>query len=298
MAFRPERLASGRRCAKRRDPARRHEMARAIRTVLTLLLLAAGCGSETPDIDVDAGGTDGDSDTDVDADSDTDSDADTDGDTDGDSDSDTDSDTDTQLSDCEMSAVIEPEVECCPDPPPAGCDESDWAFLTPPHDSYFGCCTQDLGVAYWCQNGDLHESACDQTCTYTGVYMDCAATANTCATPIYVTSYPDSWDGDWTDFGNSFTPQGGCGDGGGGEDVWFAIRVPAGGAVTAVEATASDATLRLVESCSAETCVEFAEEPEALTIENGGGEPAFFHLVASEDASNAVTAISFDFTLE
>jgi hypothetical protein len=62
------------------------------------------------------------------------------------------------------------------------------------------------------------------------------------------------------------------------------------------ETSSSDVTLREIENCGDDTCVDFAEDPETLTFDNPGEQAIYVHLAASEDSSNTVMALSFDFT--
>ena len=158
-------------------------MKTAMLVLLCLGLAASACSSDSPGFtagtDTD---TDSDSDADTDADSDTDGDSDSDADggadagTDTDADSDTDTDTDSDVpSPCEEAAAADPEnFVCCPDAPPADCEEATWAFSPIEGDpAYYGCSTQDLTTAIWCGDDGFTSVPCDGDCEYTGDYMDC-----------------------------------------------------------------------------------------------------------------------------
>jgi len=76
---------------------------------------------------------------------------------------------------CELLAATKPGVVCCPDPPPGDCDDGSWDWSN--HDSYYGCCTQDLVNVVWCGDGQLADYSCEpDICTLIGSsYMDCGA---------------------------------------------------------------------------------------------------------------------------
>ena len=155
--------------------------------VLTILILcvavALGCSDKAPVFNT--GGTDGDSDSDSDSDSDNDSDSDSDGDTDTDADTDTDVDTDTDtdtsppLTDCEVEALTNPDMICCPDVLPGDCNPTSWSWSS--EDQWYGCCTGDLGTAVYCgeDQGVYYEEAdCDgegDVCGYVASedWLDC-----------------------------------------------------------------------------------------------------------------------------
>ncbi len=126
--------------------------------ILTILMLcvafALGCSDNAPVFNT--GGTDSDSDSDSDSDGDTDSDTDSDTDTDTDSDTDSDSDTDTDtdtdtgdpLTDCEVEALTNSNMICCPVMLPGDCNPMSWNWSS--EDQWYGCCTGDLGTAVYC----------------------------------------------------------------------------------------------------------------------------------------------------
>ena len=117
-----------------------------------------------------------------------------------------------------------------------------------------------------------------------------------CEQVIYVDTYPLTWSGLWTDFTGTFSGGTNCGDGGGGEDIWFVVRIPAGLSVGVAETTSSNVTLREVDSCNANSCVQSAENPEVLQILGTSSSDSYAYLVVSEAAANTVNALSLSFT--
>ncbi|HUT77745.1 MAG TPA: hypothetical protein VM285_08675, partial [Polyangia bacterium] len=111
-------------------------------------------------------------------------------------------------------------------------------------------------------------------------------------------AYPAVWNGAWSNFGNTFTPSNNsCGDGGGGDDVWFVIHVPAGHSVTATETTTSNVTLRLVAECGATTCLAFAQNPETMTFTNATTTDRLVYLVVSRATGDVTNNFSLSFTM-
>jgi agmatine deiminase len=75
--------------------------------------------------------------------------------------------------DCEVAALIEPGVVCCPDAPPADCAAGSWSWS--PEDSYYGCCTADLKNMIYCDGATYNDWDCTGTCGFItdGPFVDC-----------------------------------------------------------------------------------------------------------------------------
>jgi agmatine/peptidylarginine deiminase len=73
---------------------------------------------------------------------------------------------------CELVALSDPGLVCCPEGMAQDCDADTWSFT--PHDSYYGCCTPDMTVSIWCEGGEFVSVECAGTCGYvSGGYIDC-----------------------------------------------------------------------------------------------------------------------------
>jgi hypothetical protein len=117
---------------------------RPLLVVCLIVALVAGlpcCGDD----DDSGNGGDTDTDTDSDTDTDTDTDSDTDTDTDSDTDTDTDTDSDTETDTYEDGTII------CDPYPPTECSQ----LGDTPQEQYEGCCSPDLSVVYYCEEGIL-----------------------------------------------------------------------------------------------------------------------------------------------
>ena len=173
--------------------------------LLLVALVAEGCGENPSPIDfsIDAGqdgssdgendsdddddnndndddndDSGGDSDSDADSDSDTDVDSDSDADSDSDTDTDTDTDSDTdEMTECEIEALNNEAMVCCPYPLPTDCEEPTWDFSPMESPDFYGCCTGDLSEAIFCYDGfqqkDCGEGVCGLTGSYGQEFLDC-----------------------------------------------------------------------------------------------------------------------------
>ncbi len=252
------------------------------------------------DIDTDTDSdSDADSDSDTDADADTDSDTDTDTDTDTDSDSDTDTDTDTDTlppTPCELAAQLEPDLVCCPAPPPSGCSAADWSFSpVSSNPDYYGCCTEDLSQMVMCSDSSVGFYDCTNSCALESPSVGVNCRNNSCRYPQVITTYPNTVGVDWSDFGNTFAPDN-CGAGS--DDAWFLIFVPAGSTVQVDETiTAAQVNLRKVLDCAATTCLEYDNTPpETLAYTNTGGVDTYGYLVVSS-VNNTDASLQFSLTM-
>lgn len=231
---------------------------------------------------------DTDTDTATDTEVDTDSFAETDPQPDSDtaSESDFETDTETELdtgtgdvpTPCEQAVESDQAMECCPPNPPTACYNANWAFSE--HDNAYGCCTQDLLQYVYCGgpwNLWIQKEECDSRCAVQKDNSDqpigigCVPIDGyDCQHPVNIDHYPQVWSGQWSDFGNTFSPGNDCGSAG--DDIWLLIEVKAGESVTATEITGSEVVLRRVPSCQNSNCSGYADmEPETLVLKNSTG---------------------------
>jgi len=103
---------------------------------------------------------------------------------------------------------------------------------------------------------------------------------NSCEWPLSITAIPFGWSGDWDDFGGTFTPSN-CGNGSGGDDIWFKVTIPAGRSILVQETGTSNTTVRLVADCDTNSCLDYSENPEELTVPNTTAAERVVYIVIS-----------------
>lgn len=143
---------------------------------------------------------------------------------------------------------------------------------------------------------NVTERALPDACAETDDDHDTAGQG--CGFGVDVSEFPFSWSGNWSDYDNTFFPgpQSPCGDETGFRDVWFTVQIPTAGTLLITENTDSNVTIRVTFDCVNLECIDFAEEPEFLSIPSLDVE-AELHVVVSEVGGNSVDELEMNFEL-
>ena len=132
--------------------------------------------------------------------------------------------------------------------------------------------------------------------TDTGTDTDTGLIANNCTQPINVPSVGGTFDGSFSDYGDSFSQSNPAGCGDGVRDVWFMVSMPGKSMVTVSESTAAEVVIREVADCLVTTCVGFSDTVEQYHIENKANVPKILYVVVSKSPASAVDDFSVSFT--
>jgi hypothetical protein len=82
-----------------------------------------------------------------------------------------------------------------------------------------------------------------------------------------------------------------------GAEVWFAVTVPASTALSLRETSVTDVVLERVASCTATSCLGYADTPETLNYTNSGGAAVTVYFVIERYSAGATGPLVVEVTL-